>query len=345
MLSQKIKFISFGLGPVGLLILKSALDNPNFQLVGAVDVNPNLVGQNVGELVDKTNEIVIHERLQEIAAVSQADLVFHATQSYLDQAAPQFIELLSRGLNVISTCETLAYPFRRYPDLALQLDKTAKSNHCTLTGTGINPGFLLDALPIFLTSVCHKVTEIQAIRQINAAKRRGPFQQKIGLNLLPRTFEQQKKQKMLSAHVGLTESVYLIGDTLGLNLEKVTEEHIPVIADQAFYLPNVKIEAGRVQGINSCGRGLIGQKEVVRLDFNAVVNNQEYEEIKINGVPSISWRNQIGTSGDVATAAIILNLSQRVINAPPGLQTILDLPLSYCIGNKATSKTSLHRDL
>jgi len=332
---DKIKFISFGLGPVGLLILQAAVARSDFELVGAVDVNPSIVGQDIGRLIGNNREIGIPVSpdllplIDGIISQNQVGLVFHATQSFLDQTTPQFIDLLSCGLNVVSTCETLAYPYRRYPNLADQLDQVAKSNRCTLVGTGINPGFLLDLLPIFLTTACQEVTGIQAVRNIDAAKRRGPFQKKVGLNLSPENFTQQIETGQLSAHVGLAESVYLIGDTLGMNLDQVVEEHRPVIADCAYSSAEVEIEAGRVRGVNSFGRGLRNQQEVVRIDFNAVVSSQEYEEIKIEGYPPVIWRNELGTAGDSATAAVILNMGKRVVAAQPGLLTAVDLSLPH----------------
>ncbi|MAB88508.1 MAG: dihydrodipicolinate reductase, partial [Planctomycetes bacterium] len=159
--------------------------------------------------------------------------------------------------------------------------------------------------------------------------RRGPFQKKVGLNLSPEDFARQRETGQLSAHVGLTESVYLIGDTLGLNLDQVVEEHRPVIADCAYSSAEVEIQAGQVRGVNSFGRGVRNQQEVVRIDFNAVVGSQEYEEIRIEGYPPVIWRNKLGTAGDSATAAVILNMGKRVVAAQPGLLTAVDLSLPH----------------
>ncbi|MEM4833090.1 MAG: hypothetical protein QW809_05295 [Sulfolobales archaeon] len=159
----------YGFGSIGRLIAEVTLER-GYDIVGVVDVDENIIGKDVGEVLGiKSLGIEIS---RDIYVLSDADVVIHATDSYLDKVFNQITSIVEMGIHVVSTCETLAYPYYRYPILALQLDELAKDYGVSVIGTGINPGFILDTLVVAISSSVTSIVSIKAVRSIDAAKRR-----------------------------------------------------------------------------------------------------------------------------------------------------------------------------
>ncbi len=237
-----------------------------------------------------------------------------------------FSEHSGYGLPIVSTCEELIYPWETSPALAAQIDQAAKKANVAVLGTGVNPGFLMDALPVFLTAVCQQVESIRVSRFQNAAFRRIPFQKKIGAGLDIEQFESLKATGKLR-HVGLTESVQLIANTMGWKLTKTEDIITPVIAEKEIKTDAMVIPARYAAGVQQIGRGWIDSKEKITLHFKAAVGEPEtYDKVEIQGEPIISSTISGGVNGDVATCAIVLNALNQILRIPPGLQTMADMP-------------------
>ena len=179
---DKINLIIYGCGVMGRKAAQALLDKKSFKVVGAVDIDPELVGKDLGEILDKPEKlgVVIEEDAGALFSKVSAHAVVHTTTSHLKSVFSQVAQCLKAGLNVISTCEELSYPWKRNPELAREIDGLAKENGVTVVGTGINPGYLMDTLPLVLTAPCLKVESIKVTRMMNSAKRRVPFQAKVG---------------------------------------------------------------------------------------------------------------------------------------------------------------------
>jgi len=196
--------------------------------------------------------------------------------------------------------------------------------------TGINPGFLMDAWPLFMTGVCKEVKMVKTTRIQDATSRRLPFQKKIGAGCTVEEFQRRVDARTLR-HVGLTESIAMIGDTLGWKLDKITESIEPIIAQAVVKSPYLSVEPGQVAGVRQIGYGF--EKTIVRVvaEFQASIGAGEpYDEVYINGVPELRVRVLGGTHGDVGTVAMVVNSIGRVVEAPPGLLTMRDIPMVVC---------------
>jgi hypothetical protein len=249
------------------------------------------------------------------------------TVSSLKAFEPQLASLAQRKLPVVSTCEELAFPWRRQPELAQRIDRLCRDHGIACVGTGVNPGFLMDYLPAVLTGLCQKVTGVRVWRIQDASVRRIPFQQKIGAGLTTQQFEAKVRDGSLR-HVGLPESVDFIAARLGWPLDKTTESIEPVMAEQAVTTGYQPIAQGMVRGVYQVGRGFVGRDEVITLTFRAVVGEPEsYEEIRIEGDPTFRSRIAGGINGDIATCAVTLNVVRSILAVAPGLKTMADLPV------------------
>jgi 4-hydroxy-tetrahydrodipicolinate reductase len=142
--------------------------------------------------------------------------------------------------------------------------------------------------------------------------------------MTPTQFREALGRGEITAHVGFAESVLLMASMMGLRLDRVEEGQEAIIADRHYETQYFRIEEGQVRGVVGHGSGFIGDKEVIRVELRACVECEDFEEVRLMGEPSITWRST-GTSGDPATAAVIVNLAPRVLNARPGLVTLKDL--------------------
>lgn len=331
MLMEKVKVISYGMGAVGGFIAKFLLEKEGVEIVGAVDVAKDKVGKDLGEVLDLKRKvgIKISESIESALQKTKADIVIHTTSSFLKDTYPQIASILKQGINVISTCEELSYPYVSEPKLAEQLDALAKKHDATVLGTGINPGFLMDTLAITLTSACEKIEKIEITRVMNAGTRRVPFQKKIGAGLTVEEFQKKISEKHITGHVGLEQSISMIASALAWKLDKIVVQSVePVIAKKTVESKDIKVNAGKVAGLKQKAKGIMENREVINLDFQAYIGaEEEYDSITIKGVPNINQKIQPCVHGDTGTVAVVVNAIPRVINAPAGLYTMKDMPV------------------
>ncbi len=324
-----------GLGPLGLRILAETIDRGAGHVVAAVDTDPRLAGKPLSEFVPAADPRVrVHASLEEIHNWGEVDCAIVATSSDLARCAPTFRELLRRGKAVTSTCEELVYPWLRHVALAEELDELAKRHGGRLLGTGINPGFMMDALPTFLSGVCKSVRSVQCFRIQDASVRRIPFQKKIGVGLDDAQFAAKVKDGSLR-HVGLGESLHFIAHYVGLAIERWEEDISPVKAERDMVSGLGPVPRGKVCGVRQVARGYRDEQAVVHLEFQAAIGQHEpYDRVVIEGDPKLDLVIPGAVHGDTATCAIIVNSISRILAAPPGLHTMASVPIVHHVGRK-----------
>ncbi len=330
-MSNTIRVIQYGLGPIGSAIARHVTERADLVLVGAVDVDPAKAGRDVGEVIGLGRPLgfPVTRTLAETLARAEADVALHATSSYFDRFKPQILELLDAGLDVVSTAEELSFPWLAHPEEAREIDAAARRAGKTVLGTGINPGFLMDSLPLFLTAICQRVDHIAVRRAQNASLRRGPFQAKIGAGLTVEEFQERMAAGRMG-HVGLPESVGMVFHALGRTLVWYESAVEPVVAERRVVTEYFDVPPGRVIGLKQTARGFAPEGEFVALTFLAALDAEENcDTIVIRGVPDLEVTLR-GTNGDVATVAIAVNAVRRVRGAEPGLATMPDLPIIAC---------------
>ena len=327
--SGPIRVVHFGLGPIGAGIVKQVAERKGFRIAGAVDIDPAKVGRDLGEVagVGRPLKIKVSDDAKKTIKSAKPDVVVLCTSSSMKKVLPQIEAILKYKVPIVSTTEELAYPTRRnlrYARLIHQLAKTAK---VAVLGTGVNPGFAMDALPITLTGVCERVDAIRVDRIQDARIRRLPFQQKIGAGLTREQF-QKKVDDGSVRHVGLTESVTMIADAMGWKLDRVTDEIQPKIATETVASEFLAVDPGYVCGIVQDGIGYSNGKPVITLHMEAYLGAPEsYDQVEITGSPAIRSKVAGGVHGDVATASIVVNSLPKILEAAPGLHTMRDMPL------------------
>jgi 4-hydroxy-tetrahydrodipicolinate reductase len=334
-MENEIRAVLFGLGPMGKMIAKGVLEKKGIRIVGAVDILKDIVGKDLGEVLElgKKLGVTVTDDAEGLLSKIKADIAIIATKSYLKDVYPQIALCIKAGINVISTCEELAYPYYKYPELSSEIDELAKRHGVTVLGTGINPGYLMDTLPITLTGVCQRVESIKVERVMDSSKRRIPYQKKIGTGLSVEEFRKMIDEKKITGHVGLVESIAMIAEALGWRLDEIKEfPPEPVIAERELKTPYTTVKPGYVAGLKSVAHGIKDGRPAIVLEFisHAAVE-EEYEAVSIEGIPKIYEKIAGGVHGDIGTVGVIANMIPKVLNAGPGLVTMKDLPLPSAV--------------
>lgn len=327
---DSIKVVQVGLGPLGQKIVQYISERKGIEIVGAVELDPLKVGKDMCELccVDKRLNVKVTDDIGEILKICKPDIAILSTVSSIKKLLPQVENLAKNGINIVSTCEELSFPWKTEPEISEKIDETAKKYGVTVLGTGVNPGFLMDFFPIALTAVCQRVDSIKILRIQDATFRRIPFQKKIGAGLTLDEFESRKKEGSLR-HVGLTESMHMIAERMGWKVDSTEDVISPVIAEKEVMMGHVTVLPGMTLGVQQMGRAYGDGKELITLEFRASVGEPEPADIiEIRGLPDIVSSIPGGINGDIATCAITINAMRSVLESVPGLKTMTDIPVA-----------------
>jgi 2,4-diaminopentanoate dehydrogenase len=331
-----IRVMHVGLGPIGAAVVRQVAARKGFQIVAAVDIDPNKVGKDVGDIVGggRKLRVKVTSDLAKTIKATKPDVAVLCTSSSLKRVMPQFEEVLKYKLPIVSTTEELSYPAPYNRRLAKRLDEAARKAKVAILGTGVNPGFTMDALPIALTGVCERVDRIEVHRVQDASVRRLPFQQKIGSGLTTEQF-QRKVDDGSVRHVGLSESIQMIGDAMGWKLDRITDDIQPKIAERTVQSEFLAVDRGFVCGIIQDGAGYVKGEPLIKLHMEAYLGAPEsYDSVLVEGSPRLYSKIAGGVHGDVATASITVNSIPKVIAADPGLRTMRDMPLPSYFGGR-----------
>ena len=328
--SQPVRVVQFGIGPIGASSLRTVLSKGEaFELVGAIDVDPAKVGRDAALVagLETPCGVLVSGDAQAVLENAKPDVVLHTTSSFLDKMYDQLILCARCGCNVVSSTEELSYPYHRHPAISREIDAAARENGVTILGTGVNPGYAMDALALMATGVCNTVKSIRVRRVVDAGKRRLPLQLKVGASLTEEAFAERKATGTFG-HIGLVESLYMVAEKLGWTLDRVDERLNPVISDKTVTTPYLTVEQGQVAGIHHAAEGYVGDRQVVSLDLKMYVGADDpVDAVTVVGDPPIDLAVRGGIFGDTATVAALINSAPLVRDARPGLVTVADIPL------------------
>jgi len=326
---ERIRTIHYGIGAIGAEVVRLCLNRPEVEIVGAIDTHPSKVGLDLGEAAaaSRTLGISVAYDAEPLLKDVYADVVIHTTGSSLTSVYPQLQSIVSSEKSVVSSCEELAFPWVRYPEISRKLDRRARETGVRVLGTGVNPGFVMDFLPLVLASACQEVRSIRVERVVDVASRRMQLQRKVGVGLSVEGFRRGANDGAIG-HVGLRESLFMIADSLGWRLDDVAETIEPIVARARLRTEFFSVERGYVQGLRQSARGIASGREVVRLDWEtSLAANDPRDVIRIEGEPPLEVRLPGSLQGDRATAAIIASCIPAMARSRAvGLLTMRDMP-------------------
>lgn len=331
-----IRVMHVGLGPIGAGVVRQVAERKGFRIVGAADIDPNKIGRDLGEVAGAGRALRMKVSGDVTKAIKSAkpDVVVLCTSSSLKRVLPQIEEILKLKVPIVSTTEELAYPAMGNLKYARAIHRLAKRSKVAVLGTGVNPGFVMDALPIALSGVCERVESVRIDRVQDARIRRLPFQQKIGAGLTREQF-QKKVDDGSVRHVGLAESISMIAEAFGWKLDRITDDIQPKIATETVQSEFLAVDPGFVCGIVQDGLGYRNGTPVITLHMEAYLGAPEsYDAVEIEGSPALKMKLAGGVHGDIATASIVVNSLSKILEVSPGLHTMRDMPLPSFFGGR-----------
>jgi hypothetical protein len=327
---KPLKVAQFGLGPIGRKCIDLLTARLNYQIVGAIDIDPNLEGKTVAEVcqIPEAGNGRVFSSFAELCETERPDVVLHTAGSRAGTSFEQCRPMLEEGLAVVSSCEELLYPHHRAPALADEIDGLCQSSGGRIVGTGVNPGFVLDLLPVCLSQVCGIVRGVHGRRIVNASLRRGPLQKKIGSGLAPGAYLELWKAGK-AGHAGFQESLLLIAKAFGWRMNNVTETLEPVVSNKEIKTDFFHVLPGQTRGLHQVVHAESDEGHVIHLDLTMALDEPDpHDHVRLDSDPPVSCRIEDGVAGDFATVAALVNAIPRLLSAPPGVRLMTELPLA-----------------
>lgn len=337
-----IRVIIHGLGGIGQRIARNALDKKSIEIIGAVTARPEDLGKDLGDLLgmDKTLGVEVTPSLTKILEKQKADVVMDATFSWVEDIKTFLFESVRAGCNFISVCEELAYPWGNNPQLCHEIDDQAKAQSVTVMGTGINPGFFGDLIPLAFTAACKTVDRITFVRTTDAAGLGPSALDPFAIGKPLQEFETRLKDGKLKGFTGHRECIMEIADTLGWRIADIQRTIEPQVTECDRPGPFFRIKPAMVcgvkqetVGIGEGGEILIGltlrvvfQPDEASIAEDATRGYKTGNFITIEGDPGLEVEVQGLSDAAGATAIHTVNAIPYVVQARPGFLSPRDFP-------------------
>lgn len=338
MRKETVKVIIWGLGAMGRGMAEMMLKKKGFEIVGVVGRGAK-VGKSMYDFLDMPKgdrSDVLIGTPEDVIVPGSADLVLLCTDSYVKGAFDKIKFIVEKKINVVSSAEEMAYPKAQEPELAAEIDRLAKENGVSVLGTGINPGLIMDLLVILFTGACESVEHITS-RRVNSLSPFGPaVMEEQGIGITEADFNKKNAAGELAGHVGFAESINMIGDAIGWKVEEVTQSMEPILTKVDRKSPYGFAKAGDVAGCAMKGFGKVAGEIKIEMDHPQQIEPQlagidTGDYVIIKGTPNVNMATSPEIPGGIGTIAMCVNMIPHVINARPGLKTMLDLPVPRAI--------------
>jgi 4-hydroxy-tetrahydrodipicolinate reductase len=335
---ENVKVIIWGLGAMGSGMADMLLKKKGVDIVGAVGRGAK-IGKSMYDFISAERgdrPDVIIGPAEDVIKERAADVVLCCTDSFTSKAFDRLKFVLERKINVVSSAEELSYPRAQSPELAKELDRIAKENGVSILGTGINPGLIMDLLVIVMTGCCEEVEHIVA-RRVNSLSPFGPaVMEEQGIGVTEEEFRKGVETGKLSGHVGFHESINMIADAVGWKIDKITQSMEPIVTGVDRKSPHGFAKAGDVAGCAMKGFGYVDGELKIEMDHPQQIEPEQAgvttgDYVIIKGTPNVNMVNSPEIPGGVGTIAMCVNMIPHVINARPGLRTMIDLPVPRAI--------------
>lgn len=342
-MNEKIKVVQWGCGAMGSGMIKMMLNKEDLEVVGAISRRAyNRNYKDIGEFLNigKIN-VPVYGSPEEIIVSEKVDVVLHATKSFTKEVYEDLKFCIEKGVDVITIAEEMAYPWEQSPELAERLDELASENGVVVVGTGINPGFVLDTLIITLTGACIRVDKIEAQRINDLSPFGKTVMETQGVGTTVEEFNRGLKEGTIVGHIGFPESIRMIADALGWEIDRIEQTREPIISNVYRETPVVKVEPGMVAGCKHIGIGYDKDgNEKIKLIHPQQIhpeleNTETGDYIHIYGDPEINLSIKPEIPGGKGTIAMAVNLIPLVYSySEAGLFSMLDFPIPRSIKDK-----------
>ena len=346
---KKIRIIHWGIGVMGAGMVRLTQEKGSLESVGAIcrtypdpkDAAKAKAGKDLGEVVglDRRLGIMVSDHPDEVLSRTKADIVLHSTSSHLEEVEAQIKKAVAAGFNVITTSQSkLAYPWLHYPEIGQRIDEAAKKYGVTVLCTGVNPGFIMDFVPLTFTGVCASVQSIRVKRVVDYSPFGPGSVTESGFGLTVAEFQERLEAGDIPLITSSSPCVDMIADTLGWELDETRMTIEPLTSEKHKATTFTEIEPGLVCGFHRTFYGMKNGKAVITLDTIGMIDPdgdgfETGDATFIEGEPNIDLvvRGEVAQKAGVATVAHALNAIPQVMKAQPGFITVRDLPVATAL--------------
>ncbi|MDD3123773.1 MAG: 2,4-diaminopentanoate dehydrogenase [Candidatus Izemoplasmatales bacterium] len=339
MRKNKVKVVIWGFGAMGSGMARMILNKQGFDIVGICDMYDKLVGKSMYEVLNidvQNHDVKISNNIETLIESTKPEIVLLATDSYTNAAFPKIKFLVEHGCNVISTAEEMAYPYAKEPILSKELNDLAKRNNVTILGTGVNPGMMMDLLAITLTGIMRDVKDFNITRVNSLSPFGKTVMEEQGVGFSVSEFNEKREKGLIAGHVGFIESTHMIANALGLKVTDFHQSMDPIITDVDRKSPYGYSKKGDVCGVDMRSYSKLSNYNSINMRHPQQIEPElggvkTRDSIEITGQPFVNMTISPEIDGGIGTIAICVNMIPHVINANPGLKTMIDLPVPRAI--------------
>lgn len=265
---EKTKIVQYGCGKMSKYTMRYAMEK-GYEIVGAVDINPNLIGKDISEIIgcEETGvKITAIDQAEELMRNVKPDACIITTMSLIKDLEDALMLCSKLGINAITTCEEAFYPMASNPGLTQKIDSLAKQNNCTITGSGYQDVFWGNLI-YTLAGATHKITKIKGSSSYNVEDYGIALAQVHGAGMTLEEFDEkvaaadkistEERQKIIES--GDYTPSYMwnvvpwLADKFGFTITSMTQKCVPIVAKEDIHSNtlNMDIKAGMATGMSA----------------------------------------------------------------------------------------------
>ena len=334
---EKVKFVQIGCGKMSIYTMRYVLENGG-QIVGAIDVNPDVIGKDIGEIIGtepKGVTVTSVENAEELLKELNPDACIVTTMSLLNDVEDALMLCAKLGINAITTCEEAFYSYNSNPTLSEEINKLAIENNCTIAGSGYQDIYWGELISAIAAST-HKITKIKGSSSYNVEDYGIALAEAHGAGLTLEEFDEkiasvdriseEERQKLINNREYMPSYMWNVNgwlaEKLGLEVTKQTQKCVPTIykEDIDSSTLNMTVKQGNATGMSAIvttetKEGIIIESECI----GKVYGPDEFDknEWTIIGEPETTIVVNRPATVEL-TCATIVNRIPDLIMAPAG---------------------------
>ena len=274
---------------------------------------------------------------RDTALGSGADVVIIATTTRLKDVAEDIEFAITSGSNVLISAEECAYPWAVDVELSDRLDGLAKSKGVSIAGTGVNPGLIFDALVLTLLGAAPRGCTVSVRRTVSIAGFGATVLRRIGLGKDAAAFSEAVGREEILGHAGFPQSMHVVASAMGLKIESIKKELLPIISEKEIDLPNrFVVAAGQSAGVNQTYIAFVGGEPWFTSHFYGHVDlpgigksAMDEIELSLDGEVFQTIQLKPGINSQIGSQNMVANSIQRIINARSGWITVANMEPAY----------------